>query len=57
MSDDQERTHILKMGVKEWAHSFFFLVSEIWAKLKKLVSVEHVGLETKHNFVRCYFIH
>ena len=22
-SDDQERTHFLKMGVKEWAHSFF----------------------------------
>ena len=43
MSDDQECTHIWKMGVKEWAHSFFFLVSEIWAKLKKLVSVEHVG--------------
>ena len=31
------------MGVKEWAHSFFFLMSESWAKLKKLMSVEHVG--------------
>ena len=41
-SDDQERTQFLKMGVKEWAHSFFFLMSESWAKLKKLMSVEHV---------------
>ena len=22
-SDDQERTQFLKMGVKEWAHSFY----------------------------------
>ena len=50
MSDDQECTHILKMGVKEWAHSFFFLVSEIWAKLKKLVSVEHVVMISQTIF-------
>ena len=40
-SYDQERTQFLKMGVKEWANSFFFLMSESWVKLKELMSVEH----------------
>ena len=41
MSDDQERTHILKMSERVSA-LIFFLMSEIWVKLKKLVSVELV---------------
>ena len=37
----------LKNGSERVSALIFFLVSEIWAKLKKLVSVEHVGF---HEF-------
>ena len=49
-SDDQERTQILKIGVKEWAKSIFLEVSEIWAKLTKKMSVEHVADLVNVNF-------
>ena len=55
-SDDQERAQFLKMGVKEWAHSFFYLMSESWAKLKKLMSVEHVAKLTLNQSALNYQI-
>ena len=38
-----------KNGSERVSALIFFLVSEIWAKLKKLVSVEHVGDELQPN--------
>ena len=38
----------LKNGSEKVSALIFFLVSEIWAKLKKLVSVEHVAQNQKY---------